>query len=139
MILDTRVKFILSATLLVIAFGAGRHSATDPTTKEEETKVTEKDKSHTKTVTTTTKEKDGSVQVVTIVDTTASKKVDEIKEVKTSDKPRINIALLSGYNVLHPVGVEYGLSVSKQLLGPINVGVFGLTGGTIGVSLGMSF
>lgn len=33
----------------------------------------------------------------------------------------------------------YGISVSKEFLGPITVGAFGLTSGTIGLSVGINF
>lgn len=64
-------------------------------------------------------------------DTTASKEV-------TRETSRTTISAMYGLPVTGGVPV-YGASISKPLLGPIAVGVWGLTPGVIGASVGLGF
>lgn len=65
---------------------------------------------------------------------TAAKQVTQVKT------PVINVSALVSVNfngnLLSPV---YGVSVSKEMIGPITVGAFGLTSGVVGASLGLNF
>ncbi len=81
-----------------------------------------------------------------VVDTTTTT-TDHSQRTETSKntqiilaKPKINISGLvaNDFNdrLFKPV---YGVSVSKEFLGPITIGMFGLSNSTIGVSLGVSF
>ena len=58
----------------------------------------------------------------------------------TRNTGRTRISALAGFSPFSdPHTPVYGGHVSTQLLGPINVGAFGLTNGTIGMSLGLDF
>lgn len=54
-------------------------------------------------------------------------------------KSKINISVLAGFDHLTDLQPKYGLSVSKEVLGTVTVGAFGLTNGIVGVSVGINF
>lgn len=144
--MTTRLKILLSVLGLLIAFVIGRNSVnTDKTT---ETKTNTQDKTdtstHTVTKTVITKVPDGTTTTTTTTDTTQDiKQTDKIiadNTTQTSEKPQITVSLLAATNIVHPITtpISYGLSLQKQFLG-LSVGVWGLTTGTAGISLGLSF
>lgn len=97
---------------------------------------------HTQTTTTTTKNKDGSITIVKTQDKTSETKTQEEvkKEIKVVVSSKVSIAALVVVDTAnYKRGVVYGLHVQKQVLGPINLGAFGLTNGVIGLSAGVSF
>lgn len=75
----------------------------------------------------------------TIIDHTV--KTDIAKSVSiTTRAPTLNISALVANDFSKGLLIPaYGVSVSKQVLGPITVGGFGLTNGTIGLSVGLNF
>lgn len=119
--------------MITSAFYLGRYSAPKTTTDKsvEETK-------NTHTETTTIKQPDGTVKTVTVTDT--SKQVS--KDTKTSVAPnvsKVNVSLLSGYDYAYTSRPVYGVSISKEVIGPVTAGVFGLSNGIVGVSVGVNF
>lgn len=79
-------------------------------------------------------------------DTTSTTTDNSIKAVTDStDKtvvaqPKLNVSALVANDFSRGLLVPtYGVSVSKQVLGPFTVGGFGLTNGTIGLSIGVNF
>lgn len=112
-------------------------------TKIADTKATDKD-IHDKITTTTTKTPDGGE---TITQTETKDTVTKTEETKDTDShvvttitaaPKVNLAGLAGIDFSKKTPV-YGASISKQLLGPVTLGVWGLTNSTIGVSIGLEF
>lgn len=75
--------------------------------------------------------------------TDVSKKTEtdkESKEVSNGGGGKLNLSALAAVNVTDvKSGLSYGLSVNKELLGPFTLGIFGLSSGTGGVSLGVNF
>jgi len=69
-----------------------------------------------------------------------SKSADDKSET-TKTGSRLNISVLAGAPVsLHGLGnFVYGVHVSRDLLGPISVGLFGLSDGVVGGSIGLTF
>ena len=88
-------------------------------------------------VTTTTKKPDGTVSIV---------EVQDVKSVKVKDKVAIvpvkanavNVNVLGGLDTRNRA-FTYGVEINKQVLGPINAGIWGLNNGIVGVSVGMQF
>jgi hypothetical protein len=57
-----------------------------------------------------------------------------------SKKSTLNVYAMGGLDVTSPQnGFIVGAHVSKQLIGPVSIGLFGFTNKTAGVSIGMSF
>lgn len=117
----------------------------DSVTKEKEVTEISRDKDthrHTETVIV---EEPGGKKTTTIV-------TDENTETKTrkdtsrqtqvqveSKKSTINISALAGVNIREPSIPVYGISVSKELIGPVTVGAFGFSNGLVGMSVGINF
>jgi hypothetical protein len=129
--------------LLAIGIAIGRFSQKD-TKSVSDAKVQENKNTHTQTKTITVKEPSGKVETTTITDTViTAKETTDTKTVQQTapQKSKINISAMAGYDIFHPSleGPTYGLVVSKEFVGPITLGVFGLTNGTVGVTAGISF
>lgn len=151
--MSTRNKVILCVILLATSYAAGRYT-TPQSIKivEVEKKVakdstkTEKD-SHKKVVTKKVTHPDGTTdETTTTTDDTSSSK--QTKSVVADDKSKsseiikssgiLTIEALAGVNPLDGK-FAYGASISRNLIGPIRLGAWGLTSGQIGVSLGLGF
>jgi hypothetical protein len=129
--------------IIVIAFYYGKYSA--PTKVETKTITVEVEKTKVveKKVIIEKVNPDGSKTTVTTVDTNTETQTDTTSNsstVKETKKPSLNVYAMGGLDVTNPAnGFIVGAHVSKQLLGPISIGLFGFTNKTAGVSLGMTF
>lgn len=142
-------KLVLGFMAIALAFAGGRYSVSKSISTESEINTEEQRNrnSHTQTTTVTTKEPSGQVKIVTTTDTVSSveitKKEDTItKSVQAPAKrSMINISLLAGTDVTHGLAViqTYGISISKEVFGPITAGLWGMTSGTAGISIGLNF
>lgn len=135
---------IIALILLAVAFAAGRYSVKFVTTTEV-TKTDEKRQEETKkdTRTVIVKAPDGTTTTTIdthvdtrIVDTTRT--TDEVKTV-TNTRKTVNVAILGSYDFSSQKTPDFGLSISKEVLGPMTVGVWAMKSGVIGVSLGLNF
>lgn len=140
---------ILLASLFV--FTLGRYSAQNPEVKTtvDTTKDVKKDLNEniqTHEVSISEKDPDGTTKTTTTKDTTTVKKVDTITDTTTKITqdvipPKTNtvsVSILAGYDITRQ-GPVYGASLTKQVLGPITIGAFGLSNGTVGGSIGLQF
>ena len=99
-------------------------------------KTTETDVSHTKTRTIRITDPKGNVREITDTDTTSKSTSTTV----TVIPPKTNISVLVANDFSQSVAKPiYGLSVTREVLGPVTVGVFGFTNSTIGVSIGYNF
>lgn len=135
-----KVLVVVGILLLVGTFLGGYKLAENRYSVSTTTKTEAKETNHTKTVITTVKKPDGTVTTVEQIDSQTKSKVDTIAKISDARKQLTNISLLVG-NDFSKSGIIplYGLSVSRELLGPVTVGAFGLTNGTLGVSIGINF
>lgn len=144
---------------LLLSFAAGRYTAKTETVKTEEIKdvtshVEEQKDTHTETKTVTIKQTDGTVTTTVIADTTVSDRKNRDTNIKDTVETSHNTYVTSAKKVtvsllvsgrLHrsePYVTDIpscGISIQKQVLGAISIGVFGLTTGTFGASIGYSF
>lgn len=161
--MQTKYKVIIVVVVILTSFAVGRYTV--PTKIKIETKIVEvikevkvkdtsetkkKDKIYTKIVdtkpdgskteTTVIAEKDASVtKTDTKVDLDDNKTADKIKEV-VKDSGHLNLSFLAGVDVAHPGnGLLYGGHIIRDIIGPINIGIWGLTNGTAGCSIGLTF
>lgn len=153
---------VLSVILLtLVAYGFGRWSApetvkevvkTVEVEKKTETKTTDTDKDkHKKTTVTETIGADGTKTTTTVIEeatttkrTTADTSTDTKDSTTVSDKETTyssaKVSVLALYGVRFSAGEQvWGASVSKPILGPITVGIWALTPGVIGASVGLTF
>jgi hypothetical protein len=102
--------------------------------KKEVTKTVEKQVDRVVTVVRTVKP-DGTVTEEKVV-TDKSKIVKEDQLKLNVGRSKLSLSALAGTDLRSPV---YGAHVSKEILGPVSVGIFGLTNGTFGASIGLNF
>lgn len=140
---------------LLIAFALGRYSApggqstasTSTTTQTQTTDTTKNRDTHKHTQVTHTKDADGKETTVTVVDedttVVTDKKQDKVTDEKKTEvvqaRKTLNVSALAGVDVRDLTTPVYGVSVTKEIAGPITIGAFGLTNGVVGISLGISF
>lgn len=156
-----KTKIIVCIITVTAAFAAGRYTV--PEKVRVETKIVEVEKKSTENVADVkTREKktevtkvvakpDGTKETTTTViydnskendhktDTTdtVAKSQDKTKEV-THASDKVTVSALIGANIRSP-GMVYGASITKPILGPLAVGLFGLSDGTCGGSIGLTF
>jgi 23S rRNA pseudoU1915 N3-methylase RlmH len=128
--------------IIVIAFYCGKYSA--PERIKTEIKVVEVEKEVKKSEHKTIKIKqnnDGSKETIIISDTNTEEKskektTEEKKEIIRNAKTNISLLVGGAYPISGP---HYGLSVQRQLIGPITLGAWGTTNNNFGLSIGLNF
>jgi hypothetical protein len=140
-----RLVVILMVGLAIFSFSAGRWLA--PEKVRTEIKVVEvikqDQKEHTKTIIHEVDRPDGTKEITTeiVVDThtTTDTTVHSDQTTETTrGTSKVTVAALGGIRLSDPTPL-YGVSVSKPILGPITIGVWGLSNGTLGASVGLTF
>jgi len=161
--MPVKTKIIISIIVVTTAFAAGRYMTPEKvkietkivevnnktTDKETGVKVSKRKTTTTKTV----KRPDGTTETtVTVTDGVSKEKENKDKEVVTKEKEtdskkevtsasdKVTISVLGGVSLTKP-GTVYGASISKPVLGPVAIGIWGLTGAesSCGASVGISF
>jgi hypothetical protein len=163
MTLTRKSKIIIVIISLAISFATGRYTVPEKVkietkivtveAKTDDKKVNVVDDKHVKTTVTETDKPDGSKTVTTVTqddsvdkDVTADKSTDSIQ--KTSDITKtvtkgsspVTISALAGVSVSNTSGgIVYGASIYKPVLGPIGIGLWGVSSGQVGASVGITF
>lgn len=152
--MSTKREVVLAAISLLTAFAVGRWSA--PERVKVETKVVEVEKKDSSsaqagdkdTETHIIEHPDGTKETIITThenwqknhsstdDTSVSS--DASKEV-TARKSLVTISALGGAEASNNFPLVYGVSVTKSILGPVTVGIWGLSDKTFGASLGLTF
>lgn len=157
--MTTKFKVITSVSVIVVAFAFGRYSAPEKikiekqiVEVEKKTKDTESEKNkHKHTKVTEIVRPDGTKETTTeIIEDSQSehksnetaerdKTTSESKEV-TKSGAAVRVMIMSGIDVTNIKSMPfYGANISANVLGPISIGLFGLTNGTGGGMIGISF
>jgi hypothetical protein len=155
--MSTKYKVLIAVVGLAVSFAVGRY--TTPVKVKTEIKTVEVDHKkedlninqdkHKETVVTETVKPDGTKEIITktVEDTKreaekTSETENQINKDRTKEVTRssgkITISVL-GAGDIRRSGFYYGAHVSKEILGPISLGVFGLSSGVAGCSVGISF
>lgn len=151
--MELKTKVIIGSVALATAFAAGRFTVPEKTkivtqTVEVEKKNQDiKQKVNKTTKTVIVKNKDGSETITKTTNlnqntddqskTTIDQSTDKSSETVRGDS-KVTISALAGYD-FKSGGLAYGASVSKPVIGPITIGIFGLTNETFGCSVGLTF
>lgn len=150
--MNNKTKVIIAIVGLAASFAFGRYSVNDPEVKtsikgkEDVTKSVDKD-TKKRSTTTVTESPDGSKSTTTVTEEETSERRDTAKSRETSIdqssvpvvRRTLNVSALVGVRAFDNLQPIYGASITKEVLGPITVGVWGLSSGTGGVSVGLSF
>ena len=114
---------------------------TDTKTQIDDTTATK-----THTVTVTLKKPDGTTSTTQTTDTTSRSNIIENQDETTKTvtqaqkKSTMNVSILAANDFTKPTIIpRYGVSVTKELIGPLTFGVFGVNNGVVGISLGLNF
>lgn len=90
------------------------------------------------TITKIVKQPNGETDTTITTDETKNISVDS--STKTPLKKTINISALIGMNFEATIPRQvYGISLSKEIIGPVTLGVYALTNRTVGVTIGIDF
>jgi hypothetical protein len=159
--LTTRNKIILVVVYTAIAVAAGRYMT--PEKVKVETKIVEVEKKTDdkdvakedvkhKHIVVTQDSKPSGETIVTTDTTYDDKDSEDSKEIKTDtsskdeavvketvyNNGRVTLSALGGIN-LSTLAPVYGASIVKPIVGPVAVGIWGLSDGSCGVSVGLQF
>ena len=152
--MTTKQMLIIGAVALLTAFAVGRWSAPEKVkiqTVEVEKKTEDKkiaiDDNKVTTITETDKPDGTKVKQTIITDAkktnVSDKKEDDTTKTMTKEidksSSKLTLSLLAGVNVSNPTSVAYGIAITRPILGPITVGLFGFQTGVIGASVGLTF
>lgn len=144
--MNLKTKIILGLVALTIAFAIGRYTKRQDVIINKETEIEknkEKEKDKHK-VTVIVKTPDGKETTTITEDTTTREKetqktVDKLYQEIKSRHNLINVSALVGNDGFKSLTPVYGISVSKEILGPITVGAWGMTNSSVGLSVGLNF
>lgn len=147
--MNTKTTVIISAVSLAVAFAGGRYSVQAPSSKTKEVVQVDTTKDiakNTKKKTTIEKNPDGSTKTTideeTTTDTSSvtnslTKVSQSVTAVRTGT---LNISALGGMDFSSSIPKPiYGASVTKEIVGPVTLGAFGLMNGVVGLSVGVNF
>lgn len=146
--METKTKVIIAIVALSAAFATGRFltpvkTVINTVEVEKKTEDSHKEK-HKKTV--IIERPDGSKETTITDDVESDKKSTDDKKSSsdteiTKTSSRLNISALAGGQISfsQPMPIALGASVTKDILGPISLGVWGLSNGVGGVSIGLTF
>lgn len=152
--MTTKQILIVCALALVTAFAVGRWSAPEKVKiqtvtvekKTEDKQVAIDD--HKLTTITETDKPDGTKVKTTVISDNKDTKVDDKKTddlsqttTKETEKSssKVTISLLGAVDLSDPTSPTYGLSITRPILGPITLGIFGLQDKVVGMSIGLTF
>lgn len=136
------VKLLSIIGVLLLAFALGRYSAPKSVVTDTKKNTEIKRNTNKHSTTTTVKTPDGGVKIIKVVDSTSdteTKKESSSSSSTTYNRKVLNVSLLAGNDSLDLSNIKYGISVTKEIIGPITAGVYGLNNGTLGVSIGVNF
>ena len=140
-------SLIAGALLIgILSFALGRYTGrTTITTTDKKTDEVRNVDTHQNEIITEVKKPDGTVTTITTINTniesTDKKDTDTMsKTVVKTASAKTNISALIGTSTHDFFGPpSYGISVNREVIGPITVGAFGLMNGTFGLSVGITF
>lgn len=128
-----KYKIVIAISILLLAFAVGRYTA-PKSVSTSETQIVDNTIKHTTIV----KTPDGH-ETTTIDEHTTEHETQRQTETIIPKRSTVNISALIGTELTHGIQPLYGLSVSKEVLGNITAGVYGLNNGILGVSIGLNF
>lgn len=139
----SKKNVIIVLVLMTTAFSVGRFLTPAKIEIQKETVEVVKKEVQEKKVIVEIIKPDGTKTTTTTVDTntqvTKDKTTDESKVV-TAQTSKLNVNAMAGLDITNPAkGFVFGAHISKQILGPISLGAFGMTNKVVGMTVGLSF
>lgn len=148
----TKTHAIIALFIVFTSFAAGRYTTPERVViqkeiVEVEKKSTEVERNKKKeTEVTERTNPDGSKETITKTkeETTTEKKTETDKSKTDSateerSRSKVNVSILAGLPISTPVSPVYGAAMTSELVGPISAGIWFLSPGIAGISVGVSF
>lgn len=161
--MSTKLKVTIVIVTVLSSYALGRYTA--PVKIQTETKIVEVEKkvqdvkqdvskdTHKKTTVVVERDPSGASKTTTTIDEDTdydkktksdtinnTSKLSDTKKIVEKEKGHTTIMALSGINInSSQKDLAYGLGVNRTILGPIAIGVFGMTNGIAGCSVGLEF
>lgn len=148
-------KYVAAGVAILASFAFGRYSVKTVTTQVVQTqktdiKVNQDSKVDDNKTTTITVKPDGTKTTVITdnkkTDTKTDSNTQSVTDTKSTTTSGSNsggssfiLSASAGIDITSPSHLVYGLEASNKLIGPIRIGVFGMTNGLLGASLGLQF
>lgn len=139
-------SYVIGVVLLLmgLSYGFGRYMQPAKVETKIVTVQVEKTTVKDKTTTTTTKKPDGTVIVVENkdVETKTEEKTNTNSDTVTlAKKQNLHVSALFGIDLDNGLGrdIVYGAHISKDIIGPVSIGLWGMSNRSGGASLGISF
>lgn len=136
--LTIKTQLIILVSTLIIGVLLGSQLKKSPVEIATKTETKQKEETHEHTVTTITKEKDGT-EVTKIDDVRGSIEVSDTQHSTVVKSRSVNVSALIGVSIHDPLVPVYGMQITKPLFLNLTVGGYALTNGTAGVSVGWDF
>lgn len=128
----TYQKAILLVLAIIISFAFGRYSV------KQIDKVEDVEEHKDTRIVTVIIEKPSGEKVTTVTEETNTDTTIHT-DLKINKRSTFNVSGLIGTDAFHNFQPIYGISVSKELIGPITIGAYGMTNGIVGLSVGINF
>lgn len=137
--MSLKYKLLILLALLAVAFSFGRYSVQGKQVTQSQETTNTGERTHTVTI--VTEEHGKKVTRVTedAVVNTVSKEIVKSTLQVVPKRSAFNVSVLGGALLQTRPELVYGLSVSKEFIGPITGGLFGLSNGILGLSIGINF
>lgn len=137
------VAIAYSVGVYVVGYDIGKGTVKE-TVKTEVSNEVEKEKDHKTTTITKTKDKQGNAKTVTIISEDVDKTIvkDETVSQRTQEaarEQRYRLYGISSWEIRNDFRSSYGIGGSAKVIGPVEIGAFYLTNGTVGATVGVSF
>jgi hypothetical protein len=151
--MTTKTKVIIGTVALASSFALGRYTVPEKKTEEKKSVVSKQKRKRRNTdkkvqiIKKETIKPDGTKTTETVInkDSKTSTVTDEKGKKEDTSKvaiirgdSKVTISMLNGLDI-NSWKYVYGASLIKPILGPLTLGIFGLSNGTFGGSLGLTF
>lgn len=138
--------YLIGISAILVSFACGYYIKPDKVVTKTVTVEVVKTETDTKdrTIVVEVINKDGSKTITTKkdIDTNVKEMAKTNSNSQTLSVKRSSsllVSVLGGVDITKPTGIIVGAHVSKQLLGPVHIGLFGLSSGVLGASVGLQF
>ncbi len=146
--MSPKAKYGLLVFGLLAAFAAGRASSPEKVKIEKEIVEVEKkvEDKHKEIVKVEVVRPDGTKETTTKTVEDTTKTSDKSKDAKTSEertaassKLSVNALVGAPFNLSGGLTPVYGGHIHRALIGPLELGLWGMTNATAGISIGLTF
>jgi hypothetical protein len=132
--LDIGAILVITCLLCFVSYKIGQHSVKQISQTES------RESNRTHEVIELIKHRDGTIRTITTIDSKTDRKQDNLTVTPVSSHPKSNLSGIVANDFSKSLSKPiYGLSYSREFIGPFTVGIIGFNNGTLGVTVGFDF